>query len=135
MKQFWLTLVALCFLLVAACQKASLHQAEYFVFGTLVQVSIAEIDQTRAETAFTELQLAFQEMHQDWHAWEPGELTAINQGLAKGEWVAANSDIIQLIEYSQQVENLTQGKFNAAIGRLVSLWGFHTSEYHPLATL
>lgn len=129
MKRLWLSVIASGVLFIAACQKTSLHQAEYFVFGTLVQVSIAEIDQAKAEAAFAELQLAFQKMHQDWHAWEPGKLTAINRGLAAGEWVVADSDIIQLIKVSQQAEDLTQGKFNAAIGRLVSLWGFHTSDY------
>jgi thiamine biosynthesis lipoprotein len=129
MKHLWLCVIASGLVMVAACQKNSFHQAEYFVFGTLVQVSLAEVDQAKAETAFTALQQAFQGMHRDWHSWEPGKLTTINQALAAGDWVVVDSDIIELIRHSQQMEDETQGKFNAAIGQLVSLWGFHTSDY------
>ena len=68
-------------------------------------------------------------MHRDWHAWEPGKLTLINKGFANGQTATANADIVAMIQASQRVEELTAGRFNPAIGALIRLWGFHTSDY------
>jgi thiamine biosynthesis lipoprotein len=34
-----------------------------------------------------------------------------------------------MIQYSQEIEQRSRGRFNPAIGALINLWGFHTSEY------
>jgi len=71
----------------------------------------------------------FQGMHRDWHAWEPGRLTAINKAFAQGWAATADEDIIEMIRRSQVIEEQTGGRFNPAIGALIRLWGFHTSDY------
>ncbi len=71
----------------------------------------------------------FQGMHRDWHAWEPGRLTAINKAFAQGRAATADEDIIEMIRRSQVIEEQTGGRFNPAIGALIRLWGFHTSDY------
>lgn len=68
-------------------------------------------------------------MHNEWHAWEPGLLTEINRGIAAGLPVLASPEIIEMIRHSQFVEEQTKGRFNPAIGALIRLWGFHTSDY------
>jgi thiamine biosynthesis lipoprotein len=71
----------------------------------------------------------FQGMHRDWHAWEPGRLVDINRAFAAGKPATADADIIEMIRRSQSLETQTGGRFNPAIGALIELWGFHTSDY------
>jgi len=68
-------------------------------------------------------------MHRDWHAWEPGRLTDINRAFAQGQTAKADADIVAMIRHSQRIEQGSGGRFNPAIGGLISLWGFHTSDY------
>jgi thiamine biosynthesis lipoprotein len=116
-------------LALAACSEQQPEKAEYYVFGTLVEVSLAGTDPATAQFAFQELQQLFQYMHRDWHAWEPGQLGEINQAIANGQNAIADPHIAELIRRSGQMETASGGRFNAAIGKLIALWGFHTSDY------
>lgn len=116
-------------LLIACSSEPNVEKSQFFVFGTIMDVTIHGADETTADQAFTALQKEFQRMHQDWHAWEPGELTRINLSLATGQSVDASPDIIEMLRESQRIERKSGGNFNAAIGGLVRLWGFHTSDY------
>lgn len=104
------------------------HQ-DFYIFGTVMGVTLWADNNKQAQQAFASLQDRFQGMHVDWHAWNPGMLTRINRGFSKGEAVEANEEIIEMIRRSQQLERATDGRFNPAIGALIGLWGFHTSEY------
>lgn len=115
--------------LLPGCSEPAPEKAEFFVFGTLVEVAIAGSDPATTQSLFQQLQVMFQSMHRDWHAWEPGQLTAINQAFAAGEPIRADRDIITLVQQSQLLETASGGRFNPAIGHLVRLWGFHTSDY------
>ena len=116
--------------LVTACRdEATSRHAEFYVFGTLTGVTLWNVDEEQAQRAFARLQQTFQRMHRDWHAWEPGELTGINAAFARGEAIAAGEDIVELVRRSQALERSSGGRFNPAIGALIGLWGFHTSDY------
>jgi thiamine biosynthesis lipoprotein len=71
----------------------------------------------------------FNGMHRDWHAWEPGRLTDINKAFAQRQTAEADADIVAMIRRSQDIEQRSGGRFNPAIGALINLWGFHTSDY------
>lgn len=129
-----LALVLACLGLLASCsdsgsEKDGFYDAEFFVFGTRVLVTLADVDEETADLAFTHLQSRFQDWHRDWHAWEPGKLTQINDALAQGQSIAVDTELAELIRLSQYAENSSQGRFNPTIGRLIGLWGFHTSNY------
>lgn len=100
-----------------------------FVFGTVVNISLWDVSPAKASQAFADLQQLFQDIHQNWHAWEPGRLTGINQAFTQGRAATADAQMVLMIERSQQLETLTGGRFNAAIGSLIDLWGFHTSDF------
>lgn len=122
--------VALASLLVlAACQRNEEQSAELFVFGTIVEIKLWGATEQDAGHAFSELQQMFQAMHRDWHAWEPGRLTDINAAFSHGQPITADADIVAMIQQSQWIEEHTGGRFNPAIGALIRLWGFHTSDY------
>ena len=123
------TMMFACLVLYSCASEPAEQQAEFFVFGTLVEVTTWGVDEPVAEQAFRSIGEQFQRMHNEWHAWEPGLLTEMNRGIAAGLPVMANPDIIEMIRYSQFVEERTEGRFNPAIGALIRLWGFHTSDY------
>ena len=113
----------------ACAPQASDHQARFFVFGTVVDVSIWSADEDAADEAFSELETLFRDLHRDLHAWEPGLLTEINRAFAEGRTVRADPGIVELLQRSQEIEAATGGRFNPAIGGLIELWGFHTSDF------
>lgn len=114
---------------VASCAPPGEQKAEFIVFGTVMEVTTWGASEQQAQTAFFELQTLFQQMHRDWHAWEPGRLTTINEAFAEGESALADKDILQLVSRSRELEKRSGGRFNPAIGGLVRLWGFHTSDF------
>lgn len=118
-----------CLILLAACHRDQEHNAELFVFGTIVEIKLWGASEEQAARAFTEIQQMFQGMHRNWHAWEPGKLVDINHAFANGQAVEADQDIVDMIRQSQLIEQKTDGRFNPAIGALIGLWGFHTSDY------
>ena len=124
-----ITLIIVCLILLAACQRDQEQSAELFVFGTIIEIKLWGASPEEASHAFSELQQMFQGMHRDWHAWEPGRLTNINNAFAQGRPATADKDIVEMVRRSQQIEASTGGRFNPAIGKLVRLWGFHTSDY------
>lgn len=125
-----LLLLATLILSGSGCQQqVSEHHATFAVFGTQVSATVRGVDQDRAEQAFGPLGRDFQRMHRQWHPWEPGALTELNQALPRGEWVETTPELIELIKASQAMEALSGGRFNAGVGGLIRLWGFHTSEY------
>jgi len=124
------TICLLLCLIFAGCHQEPLERkAQFLIFGTLLEVSLWDTSAETAQQAFSELQEMFQGMHNDWHAWEPGQLTEINRAFEAGLPASASRSIVELVEHSQQAELKTGGRFNSAIGALVGLWGFHTSEY------
>lgn len=124
-----LLLASLIMLLPACAEKPREHHAEFFIFGTIMSVSLWGATDTQAQQAFRRLQTAFQAMHRDWHAWQPGQLTAINQAFTDGDSIEVSEQILELVQRSQQLEAATGGRFNPTIGALIGLWGFHTSDY------
>jgi thiamine biosynthesis lipoprotein len=124
-----LLLGTLCLFGLSACQRDQEQSAQLFVFGTIVELKLWGASQEDAGNAFAEIQQMFQGMHRDWHAWEPGRLTEINKAFAEGRSATADADIIEMVTRSQMLESKTGGRFNPAIGALIRLWGFHTSDY------
>jgi len=118
-----------CLFVLAACQQDEEQSAELYVFGTIVEIKLWGATPQEAAHAFAEIQQMFQAMHRDWHAWEPGRLVDINKAFAEGKSATADADIVEMIRRSQELEAATGGRFNPAIGALIRLWGFHTSDY------
>lgn len=125
----FILVTTLCLASLFACQKDREYSAQLFVFGTIVELKLWGASAEQADQAFTEIQQMFNAMHRDWHAWEPGRLTEINEAFRQGRTALADTDIITMIRRSQVLEPQTGGRFNPAIGELIRLWGFHTSDY------
>lgn len=121
---------------LAGCkpQSPEMYRAEFFALGTQIEIQVRAksadaAEHRRAESAFGVIGRELQRMHRDWHPWEPGAMSELNAGLRSGEWASTTAELVELIETSQGLESASDGLFNPAIGELIHLWGFHTSNY------
>ncbi|MFN2309132.1 MAG: FAD:protein FMN transferase [Gammaproteobacteria bacterium] len=112
--------------LLAGCGRPqpALHEQQFFAFGTLITVSLYDVDATLAHRAFTDLRALFNQKHRDWHAWEPGPLTELNQALAERGEAAVPATLQPLLASARRLSLASDGLFNPAIGGLLALWGF-----------
>lgn len=125
---------ALLLIFLSACDsRRQEHGAEFYVFGTMVEVVTRDASQKQAHQAFTDIQVLLQSLHNGLHAWEPGPLTQLNDAFEQGKAAPVSSDIDTLIRMSRDMELRSEGRFNAASGALIRMWGFHTSQY-PVTT-
>jgi thiamine biosynthesis lipoprotein len=114
---------------LAACTPATgPYQERIYVFGTLVDVTLAGVTAEQGRQAVAELAKDFREEHREWHAWQPGPLTELNTAIARGEPGRATPHLRRLIEISQRLSEQSDGLFDPAIGGLVRLWGFHSDD-------
>ena len=128
-KTIPLSIILSTLLLIAGCQNKAVEKAQFYIFGTLTDITLSGVEKNAAQDLFSEIQQDLQAMHNNWHPWEPGVLVDINRAFAAGSCAPFDKSLKVLIEASQQMERQTAGKFNAGIGGLIKLWGFHTSEY------
>jgi len=125
--------VAAAILLLAGCGKEPpLYQEQAYVFGTLVEVSVAGETELRAKQAVSEVLKEFQRLHDMLHAWQPSELSDLNTAFARGESVAVSDELVAILKDAAQLSQQSQGLFNPAIGGLVQLWGFHADEFKAM---
>ena len=116
-------------LLLGACHpEQGPYHSRFLAFGTLVDITITGVPPDQAETAATAIEKDFQRMHRSWHAWDPGPLGRVNTLLETGGWFAAPPSVLPLVRLGKQLSAASDGLFDPAIGRLIQLWGFHTSD-------
>src|SRR6476646_7941988 len=105
------------------------YRASSYVFGTLARITVVDDDPARAQRAAASMFREFDRMHRDLHAWQPGELVALNEAIARGEThVATTAEIAALIQEARRFSERSGELFNPAIGKLVALWSFHRDE-------
>jgi thiamine biosynthesis lipoprotein len=127
-------LLALCaglLLLLAGCARESLHSQESFVFGTRVEVLVWGGDAARARVATAEVLREFDRLHRAYHAWQPSELTALNEAIAAGRSHEVSVELAALIVEAQALAAQGEYLFDPGIGALVKLWGFHDDTFKP----
>jgi thiamine biosynthesis lipoprotein len=108
-------------------------QGEFLVFGTRARVELLTPSRDDADAALQDVGRLFIHDHHTWRPWEPSELTRLNDALAHGQSYRVPADVADLIRRAQIGFFQTDGLFNAAAGRLIGAWGFHTSRY-PVQT-
>ena len=121
---------ALLIALPYGCARApeQVYKTQFFTLGTVVDVSLWGVDNQRAADAVKTVENVLNEVHRRWHAWEPSELTRINAGLAAGQAVTISEDESQVLQQAKSLAEQSEELFNPAIGKLIGLWGFHSSD-------
>ena len=116
-------------LLASGCNRPQLHQQEAFVFGTQVELSIAEVPEAEARAAASAVLAEFDRLHRLLHAWQPSEITRLNDALAAGMAYAPPPEVLTYLADAQQIARAGEHLFDPGIGRLIALWGFQNDHF------
>jgi len=121
--------ISLTALLLAACsQPEPLHRTQLLTLGTLVNISIWDENEERAENAVHRVEHSLTEIHRRWHAWQESDLTQLNRDLSNGKTTVLPDDATALLKKAADLALRSEHLFNPAIGQLINLWGFHSDE-------
>ena len=128
--RLWLAVLAAC--LLAACQRGpQLHTQESYVFGTRVEVLVWDAEEARARAAVAAVLREFDRLHRTYHAWQPSELSALNEAIAAGRTVEVSEELAGFAAEAKALSARGDHLFDPGIGRLVALWGFHDDSFKP----
>ena len=125
---FLILFVLLAFLTTSCEQKIKKHHDSFLVFGTIVNVTLIDVEEKVAEECFRQIREDLNFMHRVWHVWEPGPLMRTNQLLGHAVEFSAAPSVLDLIITSKKLAIKSQHLFNPAIGKLIALWGFHSNK-------
>lgn len=116
-------------LFATACQKkVTEHHDNFLIFGTVVNVTLLDINEKKAAEIFRLIRDDFKIMHRAWHVWEPGPLMRTNQLLKTTIEFSVAPSVIELFHVAKKLSIKSQNLFNPAIGELIALWGFHSHQ-------
>lgn len=114
---------------LAACgSKDAVHRVQGHVFGTQVEVSIYGPSEAAARAQAAAVLREFDRLHHKYHAWQPSQLTALNDAIARGQPFEADQEMVFLLRSAAALSARSGDTFNPAIGRLVRLWGFQKND-------
>ncbi|MCW8854991.1 MAG: FAD:protein FMN transferase [Gammaproteobacteria bacterium] len=97
-------------------------------FGTLITVTLYDVDEETAIRAFNDLDNDFAYFHSTWSPWEAGSLSRINSLIPTQKAFSVGPSVLPLINESLHLAITTDHLFNPAIGKLINLWQFHKSD-------
>ncbi len=121
--------ILLCLLLTACSQQPAAPITRHFLaFGTMVDLSLQGVDQKKADEVTAIIEEDFRLMHHSWHAWDPGPLGRVNRLIPSGKPFSVPPSVLPLIKIGTELAEQSGNRFNPAIGKLISLWGFHSSD-------
>ncbi|NOZ37926.1 MAG: FAD:protein FMN transferase [Gammaproteobacteria bacterium] len=116
-------------LLISGCQQAPReYKQTLLVFGTLVNITLRDIDPKLAQKSIDHIRKDLNFMHVAWHAWKPGPMGRTNTLLATGDWFSADPSVVPLIKKGIELSRISNNLFNPAIGKLIALWGYHQDD-------
>lgn len=118
-------------LILSACAREQVWQRESYVFGTRVEVAVWGEDEALAAKAMGAVLREFDRMHRAYHAWQPSELTELNQAIARGESATVSPELAAMLVDAKALAAKGDELFNPAMGKLIALWGFHTDTFVP----
>jgi thiamine biosynthesis lipoprotein len=116
-------------LFLTACSKDATYRDEAYVFGTRVELTIADLPQDRAHAASAAVLREFDRIHRAYHAWEPSELSSLNEAIARGESFEASAELAGLLASTRALARTGDELLNPAIGGLIALWGFQSDHF------
>lgn len=128
----WLVGALLLALSMAGCGRhEQIFRTQGHVFGTVVEVSIYGDSEQDADRLAARVLSEFDRLHHKLHAWQPSMLTALNDSIARGVPFQADAEMIDLLQSATALAQRSDNLFNPAIGHLIRLWGFQSSEITP----
>lgn len=132
-RRDFLKLLPLAPLALAATGCAPEHEPRlqsqgFLLYGMLIQLSLLDDSPLSIERALNEVEQTFKQEYATIHPWQDSPLTRLNARLPSGDWVGLDPALRAWIERAQALETRSEAYFSPAIGALVKLWGFHSSQ-------
>ena len=119
----------LCTISLVACNKeAQQHSYNILTFGTLLDITLYDVDKELADTAFQQLLQSFDKNHQDWSPWTDGDLAQLNSKLKNSKpntVITVPEHLIPILNRSALLSLQSDNFYNPTIGQLINLWQFH----------
>ena len=101
------------------------EQTFFDVFDTVTTVILYDTSEKRANSRIDELHallLDYHRLYDIYHAYDGmNNLNTVNQNAGKAP-VPVDGRILDLIEYAKQMETLTNGRMNIAMGSVLTVW-------------
>ncbi len=116
-------------LFLAACGKEPVYQEQGYVFGTLVEVTLYGAEEARAKQGIADVMHEFQGLHDQLHAWQPSELSALNAAISQGKTKPVSPELAAMLKDAAQLSARSNTIFNPAIGGLIQAWGFQADDF------
>jgi thiamine biosynthesis lipoprotein len=114
---------------LAGCGRSPLYQQESYVFGTRVEVLIHGEPRAKASEAAAAVLREFDRLHAMLHAWQPSELTRLNEAIARGEPATVSAELAAVVADAKRIAGESGYLFDPALGNLIGLWGFQSDEF------
>lgn len=115
-----------------ACSPPPLVQQESFVFGTRVEILVADAPEKQAKEAAAAVLRDFDRLHRTYHAWQPSELFDLNQAIAAGKPARVSPEMAEFLAEAMALAHQGDYLFDPGIGQLIALWGFQSDEFKPI---
>jgi len=122
-------LILISLLWLTACGRTPLQEQQAYVFGTRVEVLVVSNDPEQGRQAIAAVLREFDRLHRAYHAWQPSELTALNDAIAAGKPLTVTPELANFVSEAQQLSKQGDYLFDPAIGQLIKLWGFQADEF------
>lgn len=121
--------LAILFVLVAGCGRTPLQEQQAYVFGTRVEVIVVSEQPEQGRQAIAAVLREFDRLHHSYHAWQPSELSTLNEAIAAGRSHPVSPELAGFIAQAQALARQGDNLFDPGIGRLIALWGFQADEF------
>ena len=121
----WLLLL----LALPGCSRDAVVSQESYVFGTRVEVLVWGEPEAKARAGVAEVLREFDRLHRTYHAWQPSEMTALNDAIAAGHSHTVSPEFAGLLVEAKAMAEAGDLLFDPGIGRIVALWGFHDDSF------
>ena len=112
---------------------AAPQRGTFLAFGGITEIELRAPDDAAANDAFAAIAQILARDQREWHPWESSDLMRLNAAIEQGQPYTVPPGLAGLIRRAQHGYATSGGLFNPAIGRVIGLWGFHTSDY-PITT-
>jgi FAD:protein FMN transferase len=122
-------LILLSLFLLAACGRTPLQEQQAYVFGTRVEVIVVSHEAEQGRQAIAAVLHEFDRLHRAYHAWQPSELTTLNEAIAAGKPLTVSPELAAFVSEAQAFSRQGDYLFDPGIGELIKLWGFQADEF------
>lgn len=128
---FFIFILIGCIVLNGCGQHDQKFQSQLLGFGTIISLTIRGVSQQEFNNIHHQVQQRIHVMHNQWHAWQKSELSALNHSISQQQSFKASNRLLPLIIEAKQLAAQSNQHFNPAIGKLIALWGFHKNLPGP----